>query len=74
MRRIQNNDPRPLKIRFRTTCAKCGKTLPAQVNAYYWSSSRQILCLECGHDDFLAFLSSACDEEVYHGTGNPYCG
>jgi hypothetical protein len=72
MRRIQSNDPRPLTIRFRITCAKCGKTLKPNDQAYYWPSSRKIFCLDCGNDDFKAFLSSVCDEKVYNGSGNPF--
>jgi len=29
---------------------------------------------EFTHSRIKAFLSSVCDEEVYHGSGNPFCG
>ena len=72
MRKIHNNDPRPLRIRYKTTCKKCGKRLPVNEIAYYWPSSVTILCTVCGEPEFRQFLSSVCDENVFNGTGNPY--
>ncbi len=72
MRKITNNDPRPLTLRFATQCNKCGTRLGRGVIAYYWPSDRKVLCLSCGEDDFTQFLSSVADEEVYNGTGNSY--
>jgi len=72
MRKITNKDPYPLKVRFNCKCSKCGTHLGRGVNAYYWPATRTVTCLDCGHDDFQAFLSSVADEEVYNGTGNPY--
>jgi len=39
---------------------------------YYWPISREVLCMKCGEEPFRQFLSSAADEEVYSGQGNPY--
>ena len=72
MRKIVDNDPRPIKIRFSGQCRKCGVQLKPGVQAYYWPSDRKLLCLSCGEEDFKNFLSSVADEEVYNGTGNPY--
>jgi RNase P subunit RPR2 len=72
MRKIVNNDPRPIKIRFTTQCKKCGVKLTPGVQAYYWPSDRKLLCLNCGEEDFKQFLSSIADEDVFNGTGNPY--
>ncbi|MGE0021031.1 MAG: hypothetical protein AB7S72_15265 [Draconibacterium sp.] len=72
MRKITNKDPYPLKVRFNCKCSKCGTHLGRGVNAYYWPATHTVTCLDCGHDDFQAFLSSVADEGVYNGTGNPY--
>lgn len=74
MSKSYNNDPRPIKIRFSTSCKYCGKHLSVNDMAYYWPATRTLKCIECGDADFRAFLSSKCDEEVYAGTGNPYSG
>ncbi|HSV87514.1 MAG TPA: hypothetical protein VLH61_02625 [Bacteroidales bacterium] len=74
MGKSRNNDPRLIKLRFGSRCNECGIQLGRGVNAYYWSSGREVLCQSCGHDDFQAFLSSACDKDVYNSVGNPYCG
>lgn len=63
-----------IKLRFETHCNECGKHLGRGVNAYYWPSDKEVLCLSCGHDDYQSFLSSVADENVYNGVGNPYCG
>jgi RNase P subunit RPR2 len=72
MRKIVNNDPCPIKIRFTTQCKKCGVKLTPGVQAYYWPSDRKLLCLNCGEEDFKQFLSSVADEDIFNGTGNPY--
>lgn len=72
MGKSRNNDPRLIKLRFETRCNECSIHLGRGVNAYYWPSDREVLCQSCGHDDYQAFLSSACDEDVYNGVGNPY--
>lgn len=65
-------DPRMLVSRFPSKCFKCGVSIPKGVNAYYWPKDRRIYCLDCGHDDYIAFRSAAADEDVYNGCGNPY--
>ncbi len=66
------NDPREIKAKFASKCSKCKTEIPKGINCYYWPSSRQVFCLSCGDHDYRQFQSSACDEEVYAGTGNPY--
>ena len=68
----QNNDPSRLTVRYTGRCSKCGKKLPKGSQAYYWPKGSNLLCEECGAEDFLSFLSSVADEEVYNGIGNPY--
>ena len=68
------NDPRPLQVRWNCQCAKCSISIKKGQTALYWPADKKILCYLCGEDDYNAFLSSACDEEVLQGTGNPYYG
>jgi len=66
------NDPRHFAARFKCKCANCSTTILKGELAYYWPSSQKVFCLICGAEDFRQFLSSAADEDVYHGCGNPY--
>ncbi|HZL09367.1 MAG TPA: hypothetical protein VFC65_05170 [Prolixibacteraceae bacterium] len=68
------NDPRQITAKFSSTCSKCGCILKKGTSIYYWPSDRKVFCLNCGEAPFKQFLSSAADEEVYAGTGNPYSG
>ena len=66
------NDPRPITVRYQSTCAECSITLKKGKEAYYWPSDGKLYCLSCGESEYRQFLSSAADEEVYNCIGNPY--
>lgn len=66
------DDPRQIVVRYPSCCAKCQTLLPRGAVAYYWPRTRTLLCTNCGEPEFRSFLSSAADEEVYAGNGNPY--
>jgi predicted RNA-binding Zn-ribbon protein involved in translation (DUF1610 family) len=66
------NDPWPLKTKFPSTCAKCGRSLPKGSEAYYWPSSRKVFCPSCGEADYRQFLESAQDEEFYQNQYGHY--
>jgi len=66
------NDPRMIKAKFTCSCSKCRIKLVKGVNIYYWPSSREVFCMSCGEESYQQFLSSAADEDVYNGCGNPY--
>jgi len=66
------NDPRMIKAKFTSCCSKCRAKLAKGVNIYYWPSSREVFCMTCGEASYRQFLSSAADEDVYNGCGNPY--
>ena len=68
------NDPRMITAKFNSVCSKCGCSLKKGTDIYYWPSYRKVYCESCGEADYRQFLSWAADEEVYHGTGNPYYG
>ena len=69
-----SNDPRMITAKFNSTCSKCGCSIKKGTSIYYWPSDRKEYCLKCGEAPFRQFRSSAADEEVYAGTGNPYYG
>ena len=66
------NDPRMITAKFSSNCSKCKTKLVKGTSIYYWPSSREVFCTRCGEGPYRQFLSSAADEDVYHGTGNPY--
>jgi hypothetical protein len=66
------NDPRPITVRNTCDCAECNQILRKGASAYYWPATGTLLCSKCGQAAYKDFLSSAFDEEVYHGTGNPW--
>ncbi|MBW6491884.1 MAG: hypothetical protein K0B15_11900 [Lentimicrobium sp.] len=66
------NDPRLLITRYESVCMTCGCKIPKGKQAYYWPRLKDVYCLPCGEQDYLDFLSSAADEEVYNGSGNPF--
>ena len=66
------NDPRMIKAKFTSCCSKCRAKLSKGVNIYYWPSSREVFCMNCGDASYRQFRSSAADEDVYNGCGNPY--
>ena len=68
----QNNDPSRLTVRYSGKCSKCGKKLPKGSTAYWFPIGSKLTCEDCGAEDYLEFLSSVADEEVYNGIGNPY--
>ncbi len=61
------NDPRLITAKFNCNCKKCKKLLKKGQQIFYWPYDKSVLCLECGEDDFNAFLSSKQDEEFYNG-------
>ena len=61
-----NNDPYPLKTRFKSICGTCGCSLPKGSDAYYWPSSRKVFCLKCGDKDYREFRALAADEDRYN--------
>lgn len=68
-----SNDPRIIQIRYSTRCKICSCILHKAEQAVYWPATKSLACMRCGGQDYLDFLSSAFDEEVYHGRGNPFC-
>ncbi|MBV5313631.1 MAG: hypothetical protein JZU47_10070 [Prolixibacteraceae bacterium] len=68
------NDPRRITAKFTSICSKCSCTIKKGTQIYYWPSDRKAYCLNCGEVPYLQFRSAAADEDVYAGTGNPYCG
>ena len=71
MRRY-SNDPRTITVKYTGECAECNAVLRKGSFAYYWPSDGKLYCKSCGESDYLCFLSSAADEEVFMGTGNPF--
>jgi hypothetical protein len=65
-------DPRQISARFDSSCSKCNCKLKKGDEIFYWPSNRKAYCFTCGESDYLQFLSSKADEEVFHGIGNPY--
>jgi hypothetical protein len=66
------DDPRQIVVRYPSCCAKCQTLLSRGTVAYYWPRTKALLCSGCGEPEYRSFLSSAADEEVYVGNGNPY--
>jgi len=66
------NDPRQITAKFSSSCSKCKTKLLKGSSIYYWPSSREVFCTKCGEGPYRQFLSSAADEDVYNGCGNPY--
>jgi len=67
-----SKDPRQISAKFSSICSKCKTRIPKGATIYYWPSSGEVFCSSCGDTPFRQFLSSAADEEVYSGNGNPY--
>jgi hypothetical protein len=67
-----SKDPRQISAKFSSNCCKCKTRIPKGASIYYWPSSGEVFCSSCGDVPFRQFLSSAADEEVYSGSGNPY--
>ena len=63
-RRYVNQDPYPLKARFDSDCAGCGKRIRKGDSIYYWPNGRKAYC-ECGEKDYRAFLAAKQDEAWY---------
>ncbi len=59
------NDPFPLTVRYAGRCSRCGCALAKGAPAFYWPSSRQVLCTACGEPEYRGFLASAEDEDWY---------
>jgi len=73
--RYYNNDPREMSARFSSNCAKCGKRMSKGDTILYFPASQKAFCgAPCGREDYNNFQSSAADEAVYNGTGNPLYG
>jgi len=70
--RHYKNDPRSITVKYTGECAECNAVLRKGSSAYYWPATGTLLCPHCGKTEYTAFLSSAFDEEVYHGSGNPF--
>jgi len=67
------NDPRQITAKFSSTCSKCKTKIKKGATIYYWPSSYEVFCTNCGDTPYRQFLSSAAaDEDVYNGTENPY--
>ena len=62
-----NQDPRPMKAKFKSTCSKCKGTIERNEPIIYWPATRTATHLECGEEDYRTFLSSVQDELVYNG-------
>lgn len=67
-----SNDPRQIVAKFSSCCSKCKVKIPKGADIYYWPSTREVFCEKCGESPYRQFLSSAADEDVYNGCGNPY--
>ncbi len=67
-----SNDPRQITAKFASKCSKCKVVITKGTNVYYWPYNREIMCMSCGDVPYREFLSSAADEEVYSGSGNPF--
>ena len=61
-----------ITAKFSSNCSKCKTKLLKGTSIYYWPSSREVFCTKCGEGPYRQFLSSAADEDVYNGCGNPY--
>lgn len=46
------NDPRPIRVKFDSTCASCHSTIPKGQWCYYWPASKKAYCLHCGEADY----------------------
>jgi hypothetical protein len=68
------NDPRMITAKFSSVCTKCNGSIKKGTPIYYWPADRKVFCPQCGKVPYQEFLSSVADEQVYSGTGNPYCG
>lgn len=66
------NDPRMITAKFSSSCSKCGCTIKKGTSIYYWPSDRKVYCEKCGEAPYRQFQSSAADEDVFAGIGNPY--
>jgi hypothetical protein len=66
-----SKDPRQISTKFSSNCCKCKTRIFKGSTIYYWPSSGEVFCSSCGEVPFRQFLSSAADEEVYAGSGNP---
>ena len=53
-------DPYAITAKF-GTCKKCKKPMKDQPG-YYWPKAKAIYCEDCGHSDYMNFLSAAGDE------------
>jgi len=67
-----SKDPRQISAKFSSNCCKCKARIQKGATIYYWPSSGEVFCTICGDEPFRQFLSTAADEEVYTGSGNPY--
>ena len=67
-----SKDPMQITARFSSNCCKCKTVLLKGATIYYWPTSKEVFCTNCGETPFRQFLSSAADEDVYAGSGNPY--
>jgi len=68
------NDPRMITARFSSNCSKCKTRISKGTEIYYWPSSREVFCTNCGEEPYRHFLSDAADEDVMNGYGNPLYG
>gem|GEM_PF-329353 len=67
-----SNDPRQITAKFSSSCSKCKTKIKKGATIYYWPSSREVFCTCCGDAPYRQFLSSAADDDVCNGIGNPY--
>ncbi len=68
-----SNDPRIINLKYSGSCKDCKCSIQKGDRAFYWPLLKEVKCLDCGKQDYREFLSSAADEDVYHGRGNPFC-
>ena len=62
-----NQDPRPMKAKFKSTCGKCKGTIERNEPIIYWPAIKEATHLECGEEDYNYFLESDRFEETYNG-------
>jgi hypothetical protein len=73
-RRRTNWDPYWTQARFQSACDGCSITITKGEKIYYYPRDKKVYCEDCGEDCYRDFMSHKCDEDVYHGTSNPYAG
>jgi hypothetical protein len=67
-----NKDPRPIVSKYPGKCSQCQSAIKKSAPAYYWPSTKTVMCPSCGLPQYNEFLSTAQDEDYYNGAGNCY--